>query len=79
MMTKLVTKVCESMTGRCNGNSGGHVQGGGQLDLAGWVPVDDSIQVWRPVLESAWHVLARVSASIILFPFHCYQVCVIQY
>ena len=24
-----------------------HVQGGRQLDLAGCVPVDDSIQVWR--------------------------------
>ena len=26
-----------------------------QLDLAGCVPVDDSIQAWRPVVESARH------------------------
>ena len=50
-----------SMTGHCNGNSGAHVQGGRQLDLAGWVPVDDSIQVWRPILESA--CMARVLLS----------------
>ena len=47
---------CEvSTTGHCNGNSGAHVQGGRQLDLAGCVPVDDLIKVWRPVVESAWH------------------------
>ena len=43
------------MTGYCNGNSGAHVQDRGQLNLAGCVPVYDSIQVWWPVLESAWH------------------------
>ena len=26
-----------------------------QLDSVGCVLVDDSIQVWRPVVESAWH------------------------
>ena len=39
-----------------------------QLDLDGCVPADDSIQVWRSVLESDWHEnsfsIARVSASV---------------
>ena len=43
------------MTGHCNRKSGAHVQAGWQLDFAGCVPVDDSIQVWRHVVESAWH------------------------
>ena len=38
------------MTGHSNGNSDAHFQGGWQLDLAGCAPVDDSIQVWRPVV-----------------------------
>ena len=33
------------MAGHCNGNSGAHVRGGRQLDLAGCVQEDDSIQV----------------------------------
>ena len=32
----------------CNGNSCAYVQGGCVL-------VDDSIEVWGPVVESAWH------------------------
>ena len=33
------------MTRHCNGNSGAHVENGGQLDCAGCMPVDNSIQV----------------------------------
>ena len=33
VVMKDVTKMRVSMTGYCNGNSGAHVQGGGQLDL----------------------------------------------
>ena len=59
----------------CNGNSGAHVQGGRQLDLTS--TIDDSIQVWRPVVESAWlslpapcslaieHSSSKVSASLL--------------
>ena len=42
------------VAGHCNGNTGAHVQVGWQLDLAGEVPVDDSIRVSRPVVESVW-------------------------
>ena len=37
------------MTRHCNGNSG--AQHGRQLDCAGCVPVDNYIQVWRPVVD----------------------------
>ena len=37
------------MTRHCNGKSGTHVEDGRQLDCAGYVLVDTSIQVWRPV------------------------------
>ena len=43
------------MTRHCNGKSGTHVEDGRQLDCAGCVLVDTSIQVWRHVVESAWH------------------------
>ena len=43
------------MTRHCNGKSGAHVEDERQLDCAGSVIVDTSIQVWRPVVESAWH------------------------
>ena len=57
MMTKLVTcyKDVNEHDRHCNGNNGAHVQGGRQLDLPECVLVDDSNQMWRPVLESAWH------------------------
>ena len=35
--------------------SSAHVKDGRQLDSAGCVLVDNSIQVWRPLVESAWH------------------------
>ena len=40
------------------------LQGGGQLDVAGCVPVNDSFQVWRPVLEALALLRARVPASV---------------
>ena len=45
-----VTKMCGSMTGgwHCNGNSGAYVQGRD----GSWM-VDNSIQLQRPVVESA--------------------------
>ena len=55
MMAKLVMTSATGMTRHCNGNSGTHVQDGRQLDCAGCVPVDNSIQLWRPVVESSWH------------------------
>ena len=43
------------MTRHCNEKGGAHVEDGRQLDCAGCVLVDTSIQVLRPVVESAWH------------------------
>ena len=49
-----VTKTRADMTEHSNGYSGAHVDGR-CMDSVGCVPVDDSIQVWIPVVESAWH------------------------
>ena len=43
------------ITRHCNGYSGTRVEARRQLDCAGCILVDDSIEVWRPVVESAWH------------------------
>ena len=52
------------MTRHCDEKSVAHVQDGRQLDCAGCVPVDNSIQVWTPVVESVWRAPPHYAFSL---------------